>query len=40
MRRVMRAVVSGEEIGDVTTLEDTSAVDKVRAWIANVGKGS
>lgn len=39
MRRVMRAVVSGEEIGDVTTLEDSSAVDEVRAWLAGIGKG-
>jgi len=39
MRRVMRAVVSGEDIGDVTTLEETSAVDEVRAWITTVGKG-
>jgi len=39
MRRVMRAVVSGEDIGDVTTLEDASAVDEVRAWIATVRRG-
>ena len=39
MRRVMRAVANGEEIGDVTTLEDESAVDEVRAWLATVGKG-
>ena len=36
MRRVMRAVVSGESIGDVTTLEDPSAVDEVRAWLQAV----
>ena len=39
MRRVMRAVVSGEDIGDVTTLEDQTAVDEVQAAIASVGKG-
>jgi len=36
MRRVLRAVSSGESIGDVTTLEDPSAVDEVRAWLAAV----
>jgi acetyl-CoA synthetase len=37
MRRVMRAVVSGQEIGDVTTLEDPSAVEEVRKWLKDVG---
>ena len=36
MRRVMRAVVSGEDIGDVTTLEYSSAIDEVRAWLREI----
>lgn len=39
MRRVMRAVVSGQEIGDITTLEDPSAVDEVRRWLTEIGSG-
>jgi acetyl-CoA synthetase len=38
MRRVMRAVVSGEEVGDITTLEDPAAVDEVRAWLKALKK--
>jgi len=38
MRRVMRAVVSGEDVGDVTTLEDPGAVDEVRAWLKALKK--
>ncbi|NOZ82860.1 MAG: acetyl-CoA synthetase, partial [Euryarchaeota archaeon] len=30
MRRVMRAIEQGAEIGDLSTLEDVSAVDEVR----------
>ena len=30
MRRVLRAVVSGEEIGDLTTLEDEASVEEVK----------
>ena len=36
MRRVIRALVSGQEIGDTTTLEDPGAVDEVRKWLAEV----
>ncbi len=36
MRRVIRAVVSGQEIGDTTTLEDPGAVDEVRRWLAEL----
>ena len=36
MRRVIRALVSGQEIGDVTTLEDPGAVEEVRKWLATV----
>jgi acetyl-CoA synthetase len=40
MRRVIRSLVSGQEIGDVTTLEDPGAVDEVRKWLADVeGRG-
>jgi acetyl-CoA synthetase len=39
MRRVIRALVSGQEIGDVTTLEDPGAVDEVRRWLAEVEGG-
>jgi acetyl-CoA synthetase len=36
MRRVIRSLVSGQEIGDTTTLEDPGAVDEVRKWLADV----
>src|SRR2546425_5426054 len=36
MRRVIRSVVSGQEIGDTTTLEDQGAVDEGRKWLADV----
>ncbi len=36
MRRVMRALVSGQDIGDTTTLEDPGAVEEVRRWLAAV----
>ena len=36
MRRVIRALVSGQEIGDTTTLEDPGAVEEVRKWLAAV----
>lgn len=36
MRRVIRSLVSGQEIGDVTTLEDPAAVEEVRRWLAEV----
>lgn len=31
MRRLLKAVAKGEQVGDVTTLEDEAAVDEVRA---------
>ena len=41
MRRVIRSLVSGQEIGDTTTLEDPAAVDEVRKWLAEVeGRGA
>src|SRR5207247_2489386 len=41
MRRVIRSLVSGQEIGDTTTLEDPGAVDEVKKWLAEVeAKGS
>ncbi len=36
MRRVIRALVSGQEIGDTTTLEDPAAVEEVKKWLAAV----
>ena len=36
MRRVIRALVSGQEIGDTTTLEDPGAVEEVKKWLAAV----
>jgi len=36
MRRVIRSLVSGQEIGDTTTLEDPDAVEEVRKWLAEV----
>ncbi len=40
MRRVIRSLVSGQEIGDTTTLEDPGAVEEVRKWLAAVeGEG-
>ncbi len=40
MRRVIRSLVSGQEIGDTTTLEDPDAVDEVRKWLADVERRS
>jgi acetyl-CoA synthetase len=39
MRRVIRALVSGQEIGDTTTLEDPGAVEEVRKWLEAVERG-
>ncbi len=40
MRRVIRSLVSGQEIGDTTTLEDPGAVEEVRKWLEAIeGKG-
>jgi len=36
MRRVIRALVSGQDIGDTTTLEDAGAVEEVRRWLKEV----
>ena len=36
MRRVIRSLVSGQEIGDTTTLEDPGAVEEARRWLAEV----
>jgi len=36
MRRVIRSLVSGQEIGDTTTLEDPGAVDEVRKWLQEI----
>ena len=33
MRRVVKAVASGKDIGDVTTLEDGASVDEVKRTI-------
>ncbi len=38
MRRVIRSLVSGQEIGDTTTLEDPGAVEEVRRWLEAVGR--
>ncbi|HYC26519.1 MAG TPA: acetate--CoA ligase, partial [Nitrososphaerales archaeon] len=38
MRRVVRAVVAGEPIGDVSTLEDEASVDEVRAAYAELSR--
>jgi len=38
MRRVIRALVSGQELGDTTTLEDPGAVEEVRRWLAEIEK--
>src|SRR5437016_4712572 len=40
MRRVIRSLVSGQEIGDTPTLEDPGAVDEVRKWLAEVESGA
>jgi len=41
MRRVIRSLVSGQEIGDTTTLEDPGAVEEVRKWLEAIeDKGS
>ncbi len=36
MRRIMRALLSNEDLGDTTTLEDPSAVEEVRRWLKEV----
>src|SRR2546426_12642176 len=38
MRRVIRSLVSGQEIGDTTTLEDPGAVDEVRKWLRELDR--
>lgn len=39
MRRLLRAVASGEAVGDTTTLEDGAAVDEVRQAFEDLKKG-
>lgn len=38
MRRVVRAVIAGDEVGDVSTLEDEASVDEVRKAFAELKK--
>jgi len=33
MRRVIKAVASGDDIGDITTLEDGASVEEVKSAI-------
>jgi len=40
MRRVIRSLVSGQEIGDTTTLEDPGAVEEVQRWLEAVEAGT
>jgi acetyl-CoA synthetase len=35
MRRIVKAIVEGQTVGDVTTLEDKSAVDYIIKALAN-----
>ena len=37
MRRVIRALVSGKDLGDLTTLEDPTAVEEVKKWLNSAG---
>ena len=37
MRRVIRALVSGKDLGDLTTLEDPTAVEEVKKWLNTAG---
>ena len=39
MRRVLRAVASDTDIGDVTTLEDEASVDEVKKAYDELKKG-
>jgi acetyl-CoA synthetase len=36
MRRIIRSLIIGKELGDLTTLEDPSAVEEVRRWLSNI----
>ena len=38
MRRVVKAVASGSEIGDVTTLEDGASVEEVKSALTEFSK--
>jgi len=38
VRRILLALVKGEEIGDISTLEDVSAVEKIREAKVNKNK--
>ncbi|HEY4699616.1 MAG TPA: acetate--CoA ligase [Nitrososphaerales archaeon] len=37
MRRVIRALVIGKDLGDLTTLEDPTAVEEVKKWLNTAG---
>ena len=37
MRRVLKAVASGQDVGDLTTLEDEASVDEVRSALEHLG---
>jgi propionate--CoA ligase len=39
MRRVIRAVVEGRELGDLSTIEEGASVDEVREAISTLGSG-
>lgn len=40
MRRVLKAVASGQSVGDLTTLENEASVEEVRKALADLGKVS
>jgi acetyl-CoA synthetase len=40
MRRVLKAVASGQSVGDLTTLENEASVEEVRKALADLGKAS
>ena len=39
MRRVIKAVAEGHEIGDLSTIEDDASVDEVRAAVTTLQSG-
>ena len=38
MRRVLRAVISGKELGDLSTLEDEASVEEVKKAVSQLRK--
>jgi len=38
MRRIIKSIAEGKEIGDISTIEDSSAVEEVRDAILSVIK--